>query len=127
MRTKFTRFVLVGGGSALLYFALMWFFRATIGLAPFLATLSAYAISFCVAYTLQHRWTFRSDAQHRVTLPRYALVQLTCALLTAGITQAIAHIYPQSPSWLLAGISTVLASSLSFVLSSMWVFSTTSR
>lgn len=127
MKTTFTRFVVVGGSSALLYFLLMWFFRARVGFAPFLATICAYAIAFCVAYMLQHRWTFRSDAHHRVTLPRYALVQLTCALLTAGITEAVAHVYPQSPSWLLAGISTVLASGLSFVLSSMWVFSTTSR
>lgn len=127
MSDRLVRFVIVGGGCALLYFALMWFFRASLSFAPFVATILAYAISFCVAYTLQHRWTFRSDASHKVTLPRYALVQVTCALLTAVITQAVSHLYPQSPNWLLAGISTVLASGLSFVLSSLWVFSTPSR
>jgi putative flippase GtrA len=127
MKGKLTRFVIVGGGSTALYFALMWFFRAALQLTPFLATIAAYATSFCVAYTLQHRWTFRSDAAHRVTLPRYALAQTACALLTAGITEATARLYPHSPNWLLAGISTVLASSLSFVLSSMWVFSSPSR
>lgn len=123
MSGQFARFVIVGGGSALLYFALMWFCRASLGLTPFLATICAYGVSFCAAYILQHRWTFRSDATHRVTLPRYALVQATCAFLTASTTQAVSHIYPQAPGWMLAGISTVLASGLSFALSSMWVFS----
>lgn len=122
MRDKFVRFFIVGGSCALLYFALMWFFRASLELTPFVATMCAYAVSFCIAYTLQHKWTFRSDAAHKVTLPRYALVQVTCALLTAGITQAISYIYPQSPSWILAAASTVLASGLSFALSSLWVF-----
>lgn len=122
MNDKLLRFVIVGGGSALLYFALMWFFRARLSFAPFAATIFAYCISFCVAYALQHRWTFRSEASHRVTLPRYALVQATCALLTALITQGVAHMYPNASNWLLAGLSTVLASGLSFVLSSLWVF-----
>lgn len=122
MSSKLVRFIIVGGGGALLYFALMWFFHASLELAPFLATICAYGVSFCVTYTLQHRWTFRSIATHKVALPRYAVVQVTCALLTACITQAASHIYPQSPNWLLAGISTVIASSLSFVLSSLWVF-----
>ncbi|MFS6545868.1 GtrA family protein, partial [Staphylococcus aureus] len=96
MSGKFVRFVIVGGGCALLYFVLMWFSRARLGLTPFLATICAYGVSFCVAYTLQHRWTFRSDTTHRVTLPRYALVQVTCAILTALITQAVSHIHPQT-------------------------------
>lgn len=123
MSGKFVRFLIVGGGCALLYFILMWFCRTRLGLTPFLATISAYGGSVCVAYTLQHRWTFRSDAAHQVALPRYALAQVTCALLTAGITQAASHVYPQTPGWVLAGISTVLAASLGFALSFLWVFS----
>jgi hypothetical protein len=48
---------------------------------------------------------------------------MACALLTASITQAVSHIYPQPPAWMLAGVSTVLASGLSFALSLTWVFS----
>lgn len=122
LKSQFIRFVIVGGGCAILYFLLMLLCRETLGLAPFWATICAYSASFCVAYTLQHKWTFRSDTAHRVTLPRYALVQVICATLTAGITQAISHTYPLAPSWMLAGISTTLASGLSFVLSSRWAF-----
>ena len=127
MRGELVRFLIVGGGCALLYFVLMWFSRANLGLEPFTATICAYGVSFCVAYTLQYKWTFHSDIAHKVTLPRYAAVQATSALLTASITQAASHFYPHSPSWLLAGISTIVASGLSFVLSSQWVFGTSSR
>lgn len=127
MNSRFIRFVIVGGGSAILYFLLMWLCRSSLGLTPFLATICAYSASFCAAYTLQHRWTFRSGTTHRITLPRYALVQVICAVLTAGVTQAISHAYPQAADGILAGISTALASSLSFVLSSRWAFSSASR
>lgn len=123
MNSQFTRFVIVGGGCAILYFLLMLICRSSLGLTPFLATICAYIASFCVAYILQRRWTFRSDKAHRTTLPRYALVQVTCAIFTAVITQGISHAYPQASGWILAGISTALASSLSFVLSSRWAFS----
>ena len=123
MNSQFIRFVIVGGGCAIFYFLLMLLCRSSLGLAPFWATICAYSTSFCVAYTLQRKWTFRSDMAHRATFPRYALVQVICATLTAGITQTISHTYPQAPSWILAGISTTLASGLSFVLSSRWAFS----
>lgn len=127
LNEKFARFVTVGAGCALLYFALMWFVRARLGLSPFLATVFAYGGSICVAYTLQRKWTFRSDITHQVALPRYVLVQVICALLTAGTTQAISHLYPQSPGWVLAGVSTGLAAGLGFALSSLWVFSVPQR
>lgn len=127
MSSQLVRFIIVGGGGALLYFALMWFFRADLGWTPFSATICAYAMSFCAVYTLQHKWTFRSGASHKVTLPRYVVVQVTCALLTAGITQVVSQLYLRSPGWLLAGISTVVAAGLSFILSSLWVFAAPPR
>jgi putative flippase GtrA len=127
MNAQFIRFVVVGGGSVVLYFLLTWLCRSSLGLTPFLAAICAYSATFCVAYTLQHRWTFRSATAHRITLPRYALVQVICAILTAGVTQAISHAYPWAADWMLAGISTALASGLSFALSSRWAFSSTSR
>lgn len=123
MNDRFVRFIIVGGSCALLYFLLMWLCRGRFGLTPFLATVCAYCGSICVAYIFQHRWAFRSDTAHAVALPRYVLVQVACALLTAESTQAISHIYPQTPNWMLSGISTVLAACLGFVLSSLWVFS----
>lgn len=127
MHGRMARFLVVGVGCALLYFALVWALQARSGFPPFLATATAYLISFGIAYVLQRAWTFQSSASHTVTLPRYAAVQALAALLTAGSTQAIAHYYPSSSSMVIAAVSTVLAGTLSFVLSSTWVFSHVSK
>lgn len=123
MHGKLARFLVVGVGCALLYLGLAWTFQASAGLPPFLATIAAYMISFSIAYMLQRVWTFRSEAAHKVALPRYATVQALAALLTATATQIVAHIYPNSSSMMIAAMSTALAGGLSFVLSSTWVFS----
>lgn len=127
MHGKPVRFLVVGVGCALLYFTLTWMFQASAGFPPFLATAVAYLISFSGAYMLQRRWTFKSDVGHAVTLPRYTAVQALAALLTATTTQLIAHFYPSSSSMMIAAVSTVLAGSLSFVLSSTWVFTNVSN
>lgn len=120
---KLARFLIVGVGCALLYFTLTWAFQARLSFPPFLATATAYLISFSGAYILQRVWTFQSDVAHAITLPRYAAVQALAALLTATSTQALAYFYPSASNMGLAAASTVLAGSLSFVLSSTWVFS----
>ncbi|MFC5527007.1 GtrA family protein [Rhodanobacter ginsengisoli] len=127
MHGRMARFLVVGGGCALLYFALAWVLQARGGFPPFLATAAAYLISFGIAYALQRAWTFESNASHTVTLPRYAAVQALAALLTAASTQALAHYYPSSSNMVIAAVSTVLAGSISFVLSSTWVFSHVSK
>lgn len=127
MYERVTRFLVVGVGCALLYFALAWALQARGGLQPFLATATAYLISFSIAYVLQRAWTFQSEMAHTVTLPRYAAVQALAAFLTAASTQAIAHFCPSSSSMVIAAVSTILAGSLSFVLSSTWVFSHVSK
>lgn len=127
MHGRMARFLVVGVGCALLYFALAWALQARGGLTPFLATGTAYLISFCVAYVLQRTWTFQSNASHAVTLPRYATAQALAALVTASATQIMAHFHPGSSSMMLAAGSTVLGSSLSFVLSSTWVFAHVSK
>lgn len=127
MHGRMARFLVVGVGCAILYFGLAWALQARGGFPPFLATAAAYLISFGIAYVLQRAWTFESNASHTVTLPRYAAVQALAAFLTATSTQALAHYYPTSSSMLIAAVSTVLAGSLSFVLSSTWVFSHVSK
>ena len=118
MHGKVARFLVVGVGCAFLYFVLTWVLQVRGGFPPFLATAAAYLISFGVAYLLQRTWTFQSEAAHTVTLPRYAAAQAVAAFLTATSTQAIAHFSPSSSRMMIAAVSTLLAGSLSFVLSS---------
>lgn len=127
MRGKVARFLVVGVSCALLYFALTWALQARGRLPPYLATAIAYLASFGAAYVLQRAWTFQSKKAHAVTLPRYAAVQALAALLTAISTQAIAHFFPSATTLVIAAASTILAGSLSFILSLTWVFSHASK
>lgn len=122
MLRKLARFLIVGVGCAFLYFGLAFVLRAHGGLRPFMATIAAYVISFGIAYVLQRTWTFQATTRHAVTLPRYAAVQGTAALLTATLTEVIAHFQPTASALAIAAVSTVIAAGLSFVLSSTWVF-----
>jgi len=127
MHGKLARFLTVGAGCALLYFALVWIFQANAGFPPYLASAAAYLISFCGAYFLQRMWAFKSNAAHAATLPRYAAVQALAALLTAAMTQGIAHFYPSASNMTIAVVSTIFSGSFSFVLSFTWVFTHDSK
>lgn len=125
MDTRLIRFMIVGGASAALYFLLDWICQSRFGFKPYVATVLAYIPSFIIAYSLQRSWAFRSAASHMGTLPRYALVQLVVAILTAILTQAFVYSFPGARHVLVAGVSTITASAVSFVLTSGWVFPNT--
>lgn len=122
MRRSLTRFVIVGGGCAALYFALNWLLQSRLGFEPYQAALLAYVPSFILAYTLQRNWAFRASSSHANALPRYAIVQLAVGLLTSLLTQAFVYSFPHAQHIVIAGTSTIVASGVSFVLSSTWVF-----
>ncbi len=117
---RLVRFVIVGAGAAGLLFALSYFF-VRLGWPPFIASMVAYAISFAAAYTAQRNWTFQSGQDHRRTLPRYFVLQAGCAI-TSGVTAHLTvSLFGASP-FVMAVVTTIIASAVSFVLSSQWVF-----
>lgn len=116
------RFLAVGGGAAVLLMGLTWgLLRA--GAPPFVGGFCAYALTFAVAFLLQHHWTFRDAGPRSRTLPRYFLVQVGCGLLSA----ALAHLLVRGlgwPSGLASAAMTVCASAVSYLASSLWAFRT---
>ena len=117
---RVTRFVVVGAGAAALLF-LLSFVLVSAGLPPFEGTLVAYTVAFGVAYWGPHRWTFDSVAQHRSSLPRYAAVQVGCAIGSGAVSHIVVATFGLPP--LVMSIAATLAASLiSFALSAMWVF-----
>ncbi len=119
-RGKITRFVIVGVGAAVLLFVLTYVF-ALLGAPPFAGSVAAYAIAFAVAYTAQRNWTFKSTTSHRRTLPRYFAVQAGCALTAGAVAHGSVHLLGASPL-VMSIITTLAASAISFVLSSLWAF-----
>ena len=114
------RFVAAGSFAAAIYFVLMLTFLH-LGAHSAVAALLAHFLAFFVGYTVQKRFAFRSSSTHSRSLPRYALLQLSCAgsaVLAATVSSAIVAASPMT----VAAVTTVVLSGVSYVLSSRWVF-----
>ena len=119
-RQRIMRFLTVGIGSALLFFALTYAF-VSLGMPPFAGALLAYAVAFVVAYSAQRNWTFGGGHDHSHALPRYFVLQAGCAL-GSGLLAHVAVDTLQMPPLAMSALTTVAASAVSYVASSLWVF-----
>lgn len=117
------RFIFVGVAVAGLFFSLCYIFEGTFGWSPFIAAFVAYLICFAVGYVGQKTFAFGSQLQHIKSLPRYAVLQVAVALVTATSTQV-------AGTWLDLDVpysslfATALAGAFSFFGSYFWVFRT---
>lgn len=117
---RLVRFIVSGGTAALVLFVFSWLFLH-LHWRPFVANLAAYAIAFVYGYSVQRAWTFKASHSHGHALPRYFIVQVCCALMTAlvgevGVT--LLHLAPVATS----AISTLLSAAVSYFATSLWVF-----
>jgi putative flippase GtrA len=116
---RMCRFVLTGIAAAAVFFSVtMALIRA--GLAPFPATLIAYAPSFATGYYLQHGWTFGGCHAHRRSLPRYFAVQFGCCIVCGFCAHAA--LLAGLPPLPLSLMTTAATSIISFIASALWVF-----
>ncbi len=119
-QTRLFRFLTVGVGAALLLFVLSWLL-VSLGLSPFVGSVTAYAISFVVAYSAQRSWTFGGKHDHATAMPRYLALQVGCAVFSGLVSHVAATRFAMPPLSMSAS-ATVAASAVSYVLSSVWVF-----
>ena len=122
LESKIARFLLVGASSAGLFFLLSAALQIVFHWSAFWAVASSYAMIFCLAYTAQHSWTFRSTSAHGSALPRYMLLQVTCGAFTVVSTQFFVSGFPEASPLTISAMATAIAGIASYVLSSNWVF-----
>lgn len=115
------RFVVVGGGCAVLYFAICFSLIELVGASPMVATAATYFICFWIGYSLQREVAFRSRRSHSVTLVRYSIWHLFGATAVALATSLASTRLNLSPLFT-SGVSTVFCGVASFFISSRWVF-----
>ena len=120
LQTRLFRFLTVGVGAALLLFVLSWLL-VSLGLSPFVGSLIAYAIAFAVAYSAQRGWTFGGQHDHARAMPRYFALQVGCALFSGLVSHVAVARFGMSPL-AMSALTTVVASTVSYILSSLWVF-----
>ena len=119
-RARLARFVLSGGLASLVFFVVS-FGLLHLGWRPWAANLTAYAVGFVVGYSLQRGWTFQGQHAHGSALPRYFILQVACAALTAVAGEVGGSLLRLPPIAVAVG-STGLAGAISYVASSLWVF-----
>jgi putative flippase GtrA len=118
--TRIVRFVCVGVGVAV-FFMVLTYLLVSGGVAPFLASIVAYALCFVVAYLLQRFWTFEAKHPHREALPRYLALQVGCAVFS-GLVPQVAIDRFGATRLVAVGLATIAASVLSYVGSTLFVF-----
>ncbi|HIG66088.1 MAG TPA: GtrA family protein [Methyloprofundus sp.] len=118
---KTVRFIVVGVLGALVYFLCSYLFLTYTELPAYASGLLAYACSFGFAYLGQKIWAFRSVAPHGVTLVRYAVLQLFCAIFAATYTQ-VGVSYSHLSPLILSALATVFTGGISYIISFCWVF-----
>jgi putative flippase GtrA len=116
---RFLRFVAAGGIATLVTFVCSYAFL-NLGAQPWISNLSAFAIAFVVGYTLQRFWTFGARHAHGRALPRYLILQIGVALLTALVGQVGGHF--GAPHIVIALGSAIFSGGLCFAGTSLWVF-----
>ena len=87
---SFATFLLVGGFSTALHYAIMALLYNALGVRLVLASNIGFALSALVNYLLTARLTFRSAQSHRVTAPRFFLVAGTGLALNAMLLTVLA-------------------------------------
>ena len=115
-------FVLVGGGGALAYVLLTTGLMA-LGLPwpNWVTGAVCYAGLVLPVYLLHRRFSFRSDAQHRVALPRYVAVQVMAVGLAALFSWLFFTVFGV-PSFYGSVLVIGLVSAVNFVVLRLWAF-----
>ena len=119
-QTRLFRFLTVGVGAALLFFVLSWLL-VSLGFSPFIGSVVAYALTVVVAYSAQRGWTFGGQHDHASAMPRYLSLQLGCALFSGLVSHLAVTRFGMS-ALAMSALTTVAASAVSYVMSSLWVF-----
>lgn len=73
---QFARFLIVGCGSAIGHYGLLIALVQVAGVAPVPASAAGALLGAVINYVLNYHFTFRSEAQHRVALVKFACVAL---------------------------------------------------
>lgn len=91
----FLRFLLVGGGMAVLYAALAALATSHLPVPKALSSAGAWVICVPLGYALQRRFTFVASAPHRHALWLYAGTQG----LSIGIVATVSHFLARGAFW----------------------------
>jgi putative flippase GtrA len=114
------RFLVVGALGAGIYFVAL-FLMLNFQIMGSAAPLIAYGLSFGITYLAHRKFVFRSELPHIASLPRYLVVQATCATV-AWASVYFGERYTSESPFIISTVSTLMLAFFSYIASSRWAF-----
>ena len=114
------KFIAVGGTATVIHFAVLVSLVEMLGWHPTLATTIGYLTSAGFNYGANRALTFRSAAEHRSALPKFAAMCVAGASLNAGLMWLFVQLGSHYIVAQLAATVAVLV--FNFTVASRWVF-----
>jgi putative flippase GtrA len=120
-KSKFLRFALVGATATLTTYLVLILLVEIWHMNVIVASVLGYIAGIAVNYKLNYGFTFRSERQHRIVIPKFIFVALIGLLLNTGLMfvavnwVGIHYVLAQ-----LAAVAVVLI--WSFTINRLWVF-----
>lgn len=118
---KLIRFGISGGTTTLLYGLLSWSMLAATSLPFLIVHTISYALCIPVSYLLQRNFTFQHKGTHKVSIPRFATLNLI-AFLVSTFAAGIASFVFGTPDWIAVLIVMITVPIASFIAMWLWVF-----
>ena len=121
MKRQFLRFALVGTVATMTTYSVLIVGVENLHMNAVTASIAGYMLGMIVNYILNYRYTFSSEQQHQVVLPKFVLVMVIGMLINAGVMfigidwLGIHYMLAQ-----LAAVAVVFM--LSFTANRMWTF-----
>ena len=118
----FAKFCAVGGGTAAIYFLIVWSFEAMLGLNYIAAISIAFFVSTAFHYSANRRFTFAiKSTRHTHQIFRYMVMLLLNYLVTIVVVYICVErlqLSPYTGVW----ISLIFTTATGFFLARHWVF-----
>lgn len=119
LRSRFTRFALVGGAATALQYALLILFVEIAGIDKVPASALSFTLSALANYLLNYRFTFASNRDHAQTLPRFALVAMLGLAVNTASFSALVGVF----HYLIAQVgATLITLAGNFLLHQFWIY-----
>ena len=120
------RFIAVGAASVLVYFGVLAVCQHLLGTALWAGAALAYVLSAVFNYHAHRSFTFRSNAGHRLALPKYLIVQGVGLALNSVFLDVLVSRAGFSYVWVqVFALATVTA--WTYAAQRFWVFSARAR
>ena len=114
------RYLVAGGAAFLVDFGLLWLLSEGAGWPLWLATGTAFLLSFFFTYTVQRVFAFESQSPHGVAILKYALLVAFNTVASVGI---VALFEATGPGWAVGKVvSTIVLVIWNYFAYRYWVF-----